>query len=43
MGVAVVGGMISSTFLTLFVIPVVYLLLSRLTKRHAEGKLSVEG
>ena len=43
MGVAVVGGMISSTFLTLFVIPVVYLLLSRLTRRHAEGKLSVEG
>jgi len=30
MGVAVVGGMITSTFLTLFVIPVVYTLFSDL-------------
>lgn len=33
MGVAVVGGMLTSTFLTLFVIPVVYTLLSDLGKR----------
>ncbi len=32
MGVAVVGGMVTSTFLTLFVIPVVYVLLSRARK-----------
>jgi HAE1 family hydrophobic/amphiphilic exporter-1 len=31
MGVAVVGGMLTSTFLTLFVIPVVYTLFSDLT------------
>ena len=30
MGVAVVGGMLTSTFLTLFVIPVVYTLFSDL-------------
>jgi Cu/Ag efflux pump CusA len=29
MGVAVVGGMLTSTFLTLYVIPVVYVLLDR--------------
>jgi multidrug efflux pump subunit AcrB len=33
MGVAVVGGMLTSTFLTLFVIPVVYTLLSDLALR----------
>jgi len=33
MGVAVVGGMLTSTFLTLFVIPVVYTLLSDLVRR----------
>src|SRR2546427_13225752 len=33
MGVAVVGGMLTSTFLTLFVIPVVYTLLSDLAAR----------
>src|SRR5438093_13481825 len=33
MGVAVVGGMLTSTFLTLFVIPVVYTLLSDLARR----------
>jgi multidrug efflux pump len=33
MGVAVVGGMLTSTFLTLFVIPVVYTLLSDLAQR----------
>ncbi|MBL9172526.1 MAG: efflux RND transporter permease subunit, partial [Verrucomicrobiales bacterium] len=31
MGVAVVGGMLTSTFLTLFVIPVVYTLFSDLS------------
>ncbi|MFM7102552.1 MAG: efflux RND transporter permease subunit, partial [Verrucomicrobiota bacterium] len=33
MGVAVVGGMLTSTFLTLYIIPVVYVLLSRLGGR----------
>jgi HAE1 family hydrophobic/amphiphilic exporter-1 len=33
MGVAVVGGMLTSTFLTLFVIPVVYTLFSDLAQR----------
>jgi multidrug efflux pump subunit AcrB len=33
MGVAVVGGMLTSTFLTLFVIPVVYTLLSDLAQK----------
>jgi multidrug efflux pump subunit AcrB len=33
MGVTVIGGMLTSTFLTLFVIPVVYTLFSDLTQR----------
>ena len=33
MGVAVVGGMLTSTFLTLYVIPVVYTLFSDLAAR----------
>ncbi|MBM3845158.1 MAG: efflux RND transporter permease subunit [Verrucomicrobia bacterium] len=33
MGVAVVGGMLTSTFLTLFVIPAVYVLFSRFSRR----------
>jgi len=33
MGVAVVGGMISSTFLTLFVVPVVYTAISDLSSK----------
>jgi multidrug efflux pump subunit AcrB len=33
MGVAVVGGMLTSTFLTLFIIPVVYTLFSDLARR----------
>ncbi len=41
MGVAVVGGMITSTFLTLLVIPVVYVLLSRLTWRRPAVALAV--
>lgn len=35
LGVAAEGGMITSTFLTLFVIPVVYVLLSKLQKRKS--------
>ena len=42
MGVAVVGGMLSSTFLTLFIIPVFYLLLDRLVRRRPEAE-SVAG
>ena len=41
MGVAVVGGMITSTFLTLLVIPVVYVLLSRLTWRRPAPVVAV--
>ena len=41
MGVAVVGGMITSTFLTLLVIPVVYVLLSRLTWRRPAAAVAV--
>ena len=44
MGVAVVGGMITSTFLTLIIIPVVYTMLSDLTERvfgrHKQPELS---
>jgi hydrophobe/amphiphile efflux-1 (HAE1) family protein len=42
MGVTVIGGMLTSTFLTLFVIPVVYTLFSDLTQRvpgHAPVKI----
>jgi len=35
LGIAVVGGMVFSTFLTLIAVPVVYTLLSRLTKERA--------
>ena len=38
LGVAVVGGMVSSTFLTLFVIPVVYTALHQLTKTTSSSK-----
>ncbi len=37
MGVAVVGGMLTSTFLTLFIIPVFYLLFSRLSKKREKA------
>lgn len=37
MGVVVVGGMILATFLTLFVIPSVYVLLSKLKRTHASA------
>lgn len=42
MGVAVVGGMITSTFLTLFIVPVVYILIApRRTRRGARVQSGV--
>jgi len=41
MGVAVVGGMLTSTFLTLFVIPVVYTLFSDLFGRRSSATVPV--
>jgi len=38
MGVAVVGGMVTSTVLTLLVIPVVYVLFASLQKPHAQAE-----
>ncbi len=38
LGIAVVGGMIFSTFLTLLVVPVVYTLLARLTKERTASE-----
>jgi HAE1 family hydrophobic/amphiphilic exporter-1 len=40
MGVAVVGGMLSSTFLTLIVVPVVYVVFSELASRLRPGSPS---
>ncbi len=37
LGIAVVGGMLFSTFLTLVIVPVVYTLLARFTKVRAHG------
>jgi len=42
MGVAVIGGMLTSTFLTLFVIPVVYTLFSDLTRRSVPTKATMD-
>jgi len=39
LGVAAVGGMVTSTFLTLFVIPVVYVLFSRMQEKKVSKKL----
>ena len=39
LGAAVVGGMLVSTFLTLFIVPVVYTLLARFAKERAELKV----
>src|SRR6185295_12550761 len=41
MGVAVVGGMITSTFLTLFVVPVVYTFFSQVTNKFLRRKPAV--
>jgi multidrug efflux pump subunit AcrB len=41
MGVAVVGGMLTSTFLTLFVVPVVYTLFSDLAGRRSSAPSSI--
>ncbi|MBL8014147.1 MAG: efflux transporter outer membrane subunit, partial [Candidatus Omnitrophica bacterium] len=38
LGVAAVGGMLTSTFLTLFVIPVVYVLFSKMKKSKTAGR-----
>ena len=35
MGIAVIGGLISSTFLTLYIVPVIYSLFDRQTRRRA--------
>src|SRR5204863_1723778 len=43
MGVAVVGGMLTSTFLTLFVIPVVYTLFSDLAERFRKPAMATSG
>ncbi len=37
LGIAVVGGMLFSTFLTLLLVPVVYTLLARFTRVEAPG------
>jgi hydrophobic/amphiphilic exporter-1 (mainly G- bacteria), HAE1 family len=42
MGIAVTGGMITSTFLTLFIIPVVYMVFSDLAERLRGRKASVK-
>jgi multidrug efflux pump subunit AcrB len=39
LGAAVVGGMLVSTFLTLFVVPVLYTLLARFERERAEIKV----
>ncbi|MEK4024049.1 efflux RND transporter permease subunit [Sporosarcina sp. FSL W7-1283] len=36
MGIAVIGGLISSTFLTLYIVPVIYSLFDRETRRRAK-------
>jgi HAE1 family hydrophobic/amphiphilic exporter-1 len=38
LGIAVVGGMLFSTFLTLVLVPVVYLMLGRFTKARSEAR-----
>lgn len=38
MGITVIGGLISSTLLTLFIIPIVYSLLDKETRRRARGE-----
>ncbi len=40
LGLSVIGGMISSTFLTLFIIPIVYSFFDKETRRHEKGKVA---
>lgn len=40
MGIVVIGGLISSTLLTLYVIPVIYSLFDRETRRSAKEPIS---
>lgn len=40
LGVAVVGGMVFSTFLTLILVPAVYTVLTRFTRGHAQDRAS---
>ena len=35
MGIAVIGGLISSTFLTLYIVPIIYSLFDRQTRKRA--------
>lgn len=42
MGIAVIGGLISSTFLTLFIVPIIYSLFDKETRRRARPKQSVD-
>ncbi len=42
LGVAVVGGLLASTFLTLVLVPVVYSLLARFTQAHVEEEEEAE-
>ncbi|MFS0574441.1 efflux RND transporter permease subunit [Sporosarcina sp. 179-K 3D1 HS] len=36
MGIAVIGGLVSSTFLTLYIVPIIYSLFDRQTRKRAE-------
>ncbi|BAQ10331.1 cation efflux system [Bacillus sp. OxB-1] len=36
MGIAVIGGLVSSTFLTLYIVPIIYSLFDRQTRRQAQ-------
>jgi len=40
MGIVVIGGLVSSTLLTLYVIPVIYSLIDKETRKSARGKLN---
>ncbi|MGN7407709.1 efflux RND transporter permease subunit [Sporosarcina sp. SAFN-010] len=42
MGIAVIGGLISSTFLTLFIVPIIYSLFDKETRRRARPTTSVD-